>query len=168
LYFTLFTIVLYNSKGHPVRIAPPPPPFCYFFLLIRMGGTHATCCYCSFVPSMRSRVVTYEGISAKRGSGWYTEFSQYLYTRVLAYARYCLCVPRSAITINSLSSPSLNFKAKKTVPYPRLKIIIFYPRVYVVYRRVYILLCCWGSWCWEAFNQTCQYIVRRLIKHDQT
>jgi hypothetical protein len=46
--------------------------------------------------------------------------------------------------------------------------MFFYPRVYVVYRRVYILLCCWGSWCWEAFNQTCQYIGRRLIKHDQT
>jgi hypothetical protein len=44
----------------------------------------------------------------------------------------------------------------------------FYPRVYVVYRRVYILLCCCCSWCWEAFNQTCQYIGLRLIKHDQT
>jgi hypothetical protein len=42
----------------------------------------------------------------------------------------------------------------------------FYPRVYVVYRRVYILLCC--SCCWEAFNQTCQYFGRQLIKHEQT
>jgi hypothetical protein len=47
----------------------------------------------------------------------------------------------------------------------------FYPRVYVVYRRVYILLCCWCCWCcWccDAFNQTCQYIGQQLIKHDQT
>jgi hypothetical protein len=44
----------------------------------------------------------------------------------------------------------------------------FYPRVYVVYRRVYILLCCCCCSCsWEAFNQTCQYIGRQLIKHDQ-
>jgi hypothetical protein len=34
--------------------------------------------------------------------------------------------------------------------------LAFYPRVYVVYRRVYILLCCSCSCCsWEAFNQTC-------------
>jgi hypothetical protein len=43
----------------------------------------------------------------------------------------------------------------------------FYPRVYVVYRRVYILLCC-CSCSWEVFNQTCQYFGRQLIKHDQT
>jgi hypothetical protein len=45
----------------------------------------------------------------------------------------------------------------------------FYPRVHEVYRRVYILLCCSCSCCsWEAFNQTCQYFSRQLIKHDQT
>jgi hypothetical protein len=47
----------------------------------------------------------------------------------------------------------------------------FYPRVYVVYRRVYILLCCCSCSCccsWEAFNQTWQYIGWQLIKHDQT
>jgi hypothetical protein len=44
----------------------------------------------------------------------------------------------------------------------------FYPRVHEVYRRVYILLCCSCSCSWEAFNQTCQYFSRQLIKHDQT
>jgi hypothetical protein len=43
----------------------------------------------------------------------------------------------------------------------------FYTRVYLVYRRVYILLC-YSCCSWEAFNQTGQYIVRQLIKHDQT
>jgi hypothetical protein len=47
--------------------------------------------------------------------------------------------------------------------------VIFYPRVHEVYRRVYILLCCSCCSCsWEAFNQTCQYFSRQLIKHDQT
>jgi hypothetical protein len=46
----------------------------------------------------------------------------------------------------------------------------FYPRVYVVYRWVYILLCCCccSCCCWEAFNQTCQYFGRQLIKNDYT
>jgi hypothetical protein len=41
----------------------------------------------------------------------------------------------------------------------------FYPRVYAVNRREYILLCCcccccW-CWCWEAFNKTWHYFCRR-------
>jgi hypothetical protein len=46
------------------------------------------------------------------------------------------------------------------------KEIAFYPRVYVVYRRVYILLCSCSCCFWEAFNQTCQYFGRQLVKHD--
>jgi hypothetical protein len=50
----------------------------------------------------------------------------------------------------------------------KLTFMAFYPRVYVVYRRVYILLCSWCSWCWEAFNQTWHYFRQLLIRHDQT